>query len=165
MKTDATPEANRHHQWLTQLVGDWTVETSMEAEPGEPPMKSTGRESVRAVGKVWIVCENHGAMPGSDEAGEMIITLGYDDDKKALVGTWIGPMMDMMWHYRGTLDAASNALTLLSEGPGWTDDVGRSTYRDIVTMKNADERETASEVLLGDGSWHRFMTAAYRRQP
>jgi hypothetical protein len=52
MKTDATSDAGRHYQWLVQLLGDWAVETTMEAEPGEPPMKSTGLETVRAVGKV-----------------------------------------------------------------------------------------------------------------
>ncbi len=159
MNTDAT----RYYAWLTQLLGHWTVETTVEAEPGEPPMKSTGRETVRAVGKAWIVCENRSPAPGSDEPAEAIITLGYDDDKQALVGTWIGPMMDMMWHYRGTLDAGNNRLTLDSEGPGWTDDGGTSKYRDILILNGAEERETVSEVQLKDGSWHRFMTARYRR--
>jgi Protein of unknown function (DUF1579) len=156
-------EAACHHEWLRQLLGNWAVETTMEAEPGEPPTKTTGTETVRAVGKVWIVCENRGTLPASDQPDEMIITLGYDDDKQALVGTWIGPMMDMMWHYRGTLDTAKNTLTLASEGPGWSDDGGRSQYRDVMTLKSADERAMVSEVLLGDGSWHRFMTAVYRR--
>lgn len=156
-------EAARYYDWLVQLVGSWAVETTMEVGPGEPPLKTSGRETVRKVGKVWVVCENRGSMPGSDEVEEMVITLGYDDNKNALVGTWIGPMMDMMWHYRGTLDAANNTLTLTSEGPSWTDEGGRSQYRDIVTLKSAEERELASEVLLANGSWHRFMTATQRR--
>jgi len=53
MHTPATP----HHQWLKRLVGEWSVVSQASMGPGQPPMKSRGRETVRMVGDLWLVAE------------------------------------------------------------------------------------------------------------
>jgi Protein of unknown function (DUF1579) len=54
----------REHEWLHQLVGDWTYATEGVVESGKPAEKSGGTEHVRSVGGLWIVAEGQGQMPG-----------------------------------------------------------------------------------------------------
>jgi hypothetical protein len=43
-------EPQQEHQWLQQLVGEWTYEAEATMEPGQPPSKFEGSESVRSLG-------------------------------------------------------------------------------------------------------------------
>ena len=98
-------EPQKEHQWLQKLVGEWTYEGEATMEPGEPPAKMTGTESVRSLGGLWILAEVQGEMPGGGVATTMM-TLGYDPQKRRYVGTWIDSMMTRLWVYEGALDAA-----------------------------------------------------------
>lgn len=155
-------EAQKEHRWLMQLLGEWTSEAEMEVSPGQKAEKCLGTESVRALGELWVVCEGRGEMPGGGPA-TMQMTLGYDPEKKAFIGSWAGSMMTHMWVYNGTLDAKANVLTLNTEGPSFAGDGKQAKYRDEITLKSKDERVLTSQVLQDDGSWKRFMTATYRR--
>src|SRR5262249_23859366 len=86
----ATPQ--REHKWLQRFVGEWTSETEMSMEAGKPPEKCYGTDSVRSLGGLWILAEGHGDMPGCGPVS-MLLTLGYDPQRKRFVGTWIGSMM------------------------------------------------------------------------
>ena len=156
-------EPQKEHQWLQQLLGEWTYEGEMQMAPGQPPLKSTGKESVRALGKLWVLCEGNGEMPGCDGLATTLMTLGYDPEKKAFIGSWAGSMMTHMWVYNGALDAEAKVLTLSTEGPSFAGDGKQAKYRDEITIKNKDERVLTSQVLQDDGTWKRFMTATYRR--
>lgn len=157
-----TVKAQKEHVWLQQLLGQWSMEGECDGPPGEPPMKSSGTESVRGLGDLWVVCEGKGTMPDGGPC-EMLMTLGYDTAKKAFVGHWAGSMMSGMFVYRGTLDAAGKVLTLDTEGPSFTGDGSTAHYQDVVTIKSRDERTLHSQIKQPDGSWQRFMTATYRR--
>ena len=108
-------KSQKEHEWLRQLLGQWTMTSECEGAPGEPPTKSSGTETVRALGDLWIVCEGRGEIPGGGP-GEMLMTLGYDPEKKAYQGTWAGSMMTTLWIYRGTLDTSGKVLALDTEG-------------------------------------------------
>ena len=105
MKTEPQME----HQWLQKLVGEWTYEADATMEPGKPPEKFKGTESVRSLGGLWILAEGQGEMPGCG-AATTLLTLGYDPQKQRYVGTWIGSMMTHLWVYNGTLDATGQYL-------------------------------------------------------
>lgn len=156
-----TPQAE--HEWLKQLLGDWTTEGSCDGPPGEPDMKTSGSEHVRGLGDLWAVCEGKGEMPAGGGVGYMLMTLGYDTDKKKFVGSWAGSMMPGMFFYEGQLDAAKKVLTLDTEGPSFAGDGTTAKYQDVITIKSKDERTLHSQTLQPDGSWKRFMTATYRR--
>ena len=94
----------------------------------------------------------------------MLMTLGYDPDQQAFVGTWVGSMMTHMWVYRGTLDADQKVLTLETEGPSFTGDGSTTRYRDTITLLGSDARTLTSSGLQADGSWKQFMQATYRRK-
>jgi hypothetical protein len=155
-------EPQKEHQWLQRMVGEWTSEAEMKMKPDEPTVKSQGTESVRSLGGLWILAEGKGEMPGCG-AATMLLTLGYDPQKKRYVGTWVGSMMTHMWVYDGTIDATGNVLTLDTEGPSMAGDGKMSRYQDVIEFKSDDHRILASQVLGDDGEWHRFMTAHYRR--
>jgi len=153
----------KEHLWLQQLLGEWTFESEMDIAPGQPAMKSGGRESVRAIGGFWVLGESSSQMPGSDGTHTMLITLGYDPRQNAFAGSWIGSMMTNMWVYKGTLDASQKVLTLDTEGPSFSGDGKLARYQDVITIKNSNERTLHSQTRQDDGSWKRFMTATYRR--
>ncbi|MGH8727713.1 MAG: DUF1579 domain-containing protein, partial [Burkholderiales bacterium] len=96
-------------------------------------------------------------------AATMLITLGYDPQRKRYVGTWIGSMMTYLWVYDGGLDAAGKVLTLNAEGPDMAVEGKMAKYKDVIEWKSDDHRVLTSHVLGDDGKWNQFMTANYRR--
>jgi hypothetical protein len=52
-------------------------------EPGKPPEKFTGIESVGSLGGLWTEAKGRGEMPGGGTAA-MMMTRGYDPQRKAL---------------------------------------------------------------------------------
>jgi hypothetical protein len=154
-------EPQKEHQWLERMAGEWTFEMEAEGEPGQPPIKDSGTESVRSLGGVWVMCEAHGTMPDGGEA-TAIMTLGYDPERQRFIGTFIGSMMTYMWIYEGQLDPAGIVLTLDTEGPAFTGE-GMMKYRDTIELRADDHRVQTSGYQRPDGSWHQFMTTHYRR--
>lgn len=158
---DAKPQ--QEHDWLQQMLGDWTMSGECDMGPNQPVSRTTGKEHVRALGGFFVVCEGQGEMPGSADTGYMLMTLGYDIGKKKFVGSWAGSMMPGMFFYEGQLDAGKKVLTLDTEGPSFAGDGTTAKYQDVITIKSKDERTLHSQTLQPDGSWKRFMTATYRR--
>jgi hypothetical protein len=156
-------EPQKEHHWLQKLVGEWTMEGECDMGPDQPKSKSTGTEKVRSLGGLWTVGEGQGEMPGGGEA-TMIMTLGYDPEKKRYVGTWIGSMMTYLWIYDGELDASGKVLTLNAEGPNMLTPGKMTRYKDVIEFKSDDHRVLTSHALGEDGKWHQFMTAHYRRK-
>jgi Protein of unknown function (DUF1579) len=155
-------EPQKEHRWLQKLVGEWTYEreTSMGAE--RPPEKSTGTESVRSLGDLWIVGEAKTQMP-SGEPESAMLTLGYDPQKKRFVGTWVGSIMTYLWVYEGRLDDAERVLTLDCEGPGMSEDGTMAKYQDIIELVSDDHRIFRSRTLGVDGQWNEFIVYHYQR--
>lgn len=153
-------EPQPQHQWLHQLVGEWTSEMDAIMGPDQPPAKFTGKETVRSLGGLWVIGEGQVEMPGGG-TGHTVITLGYDPAKQQFVGSFIGSMMAGMWLYSGQLEG--NVLTLDTEGPSFADPNKLARYQDIVEIINADHRQLRSRTLGEDGKWVEFMTVNYRR--
>jgi hypothetical protein len=156
-------EPQKEHQWLQNLVGEWTCEGEAVMKPGEAPAKWKATESVRALGGLWIVAEAEGEMPGGGTATTMM-TLGYDLQKKRYVGTFVGSMMTNVWVYEGALEAGGTILPLDTEGPDMSAQGKTTKYRDVIELKSNDHRVLKSQMLAQDGAWHEFMTATYRRK-
>jgi hypothetical protein len=156
-------EPQQEHRWLQQLVGEWTSEAEMAMEPGKPPEKFFGTETVRSLEGLWVLAEGHGEMPGGG-AATTVLTLGYDPQKKRYVGTFIGSMMTHLWVYDGAMDGAEKVLTLDTEGPSMAGDGTMAKYKDAIEIKSPDHRVLTSRVLGADGKWNEFMTAHYRRK-
>jgi hypothetical protein len=132
-------------------------------EPGKPPEKSRGTESLRALGGLWIIADGRGDVPGGG-THESVMTLGYDPQAKRFVGTFISSMMANLWVCDGELDAAERVLTLHAEGPAMSGDGAMAKYQDVIEVVSDDHRVMRSRILGEDGQWQEFMVAHYRRK-
>jgi hypothetical protein len=155
-------EPQKEHEWLDQLVGEWAYKVEATMEPGQPPSRFKGSESVRSLGGLWVVAEGRGEMPDGG-VGTMIMTIGYDPGKKRYVGTWVGSMMSHLWVYDGALDASGRVLTLDAGGPAASVEGRTAKFQDVIEIVSHDHRVLRSRMLGDDGAWQEFMTAHYRR--
>ncbi len=159
----------RQHQWLKQLIGDWTIAGIMNCAPAEgseePPsgMTSAGRESVRALGEYWVVATSVASMGGADSSMECIIQLGFDPKLNRFRGSWIGSPMTKLYVYDGTLDPTERILTLESVGPSFLDATKEVLYRDIIEIVDPATRLFYSQVRNDDGTWTEFIRSRYKR--
>ncbi|MGH6865785.1 MAG: DUF1579 domain-containing protein [Methyloceanibacter sp.] len=156
-------EVQKEHLWLQKLIGDWSFEAECLMGPDQPPMKSTGSETVRSLGGLWTVGEGQGTCPDGTPVTS-IMTLGYDPQKQRCVGTFVASMMTHMWTYDGALDASGKVLTLDTVGPSFAGDGSMVKYQDVIEFINDDHRVLRSRSLAEDGKWTEFMTAHYRRK-
>jgi hypothetical protein len=152
----------KEHAWLQKFVGEWKGEGEGFAGPDQPPMKWSVEETVRGIGDVWVQGESRGTMPDG-KPSLMIITLGFDPEKKRFTGTFIGSMMTYLWIYDGELDAAGKVLTLNAEGPSMMGP-GLVKYQDIVEVIDDSTRTLSSQMQMPDDTWQKFMTSTYTRK-
>ncbi len=155
-------EPQKEHQWLQKLVGEWTYEGEMTMEPGKPPTKFEGTESVRSLGGLWILAEGQGEMPDGNPV-TTVLTLGYDPQRERFVGAFVASMETHLWLYDGALDAAEKMLTLNTEGPNMAAEGKMTRFKDSMEFRSDDHRVLVSDILGDDEKWHRVMTIYYRR--
>lgn len=155
----------KEHQWLEQLVGDWTASSDCSMGPDQPAVKNEWTETTRSLHGLWVVSEGRGEMPDGSGPTTSILSIGYDPAKGQYVGTFIASMMTHLWVYDGgSVDAEGRTLTLHAEGPSFADPARTARYQDIIEMKSPDHRVMTSRMLGEDGEWRQIMTAEYRRK-
>lgn len=150
------------HQWLQRMIGDWSVAGECRIAHDQPSFQTTGHETVRTLGGLWVVAESKGSTP--DGGCDSIMTLGFDPHKKIFVGTFIGSTMTHLWPYEGRLSEDRQQLVLEAEGPSFAGDGSMARFRDIIEFVSNDHRRMHSLVLNPDGQWNQFMTTQYHRR-
>jgi hypothetical protein len=156
------PTPQKEHEWLQQLVGEWTFDAECFMGPGQPPMKAKGAETASMLGGFWVIAEGSSSM--MDQPVKTRLTLGYDPEKKKYVGTWVDSCNNYLWKYEGTLDATGKVLTLDTEGPNPMAAGKMTRFREVLEIKGKDEKVFKSAVLQDDGKYLTFMTATYQRK-
>jgi hypothetical protein len=153
------PTITKEHEWLKQLEGEWVTESEAVMEPGKPPIKFKGTETVRSLGGLWYVAELKTDMSGANMMGQM--TVGYDAEKRKYVGTWVCNMDPEMISYVGTVDGKT--ISLECEGKNPT--TGKKCkMKDVIEVKDKDHKVLTSYVLGDDGKWTQFMTMTSKRK-
>lgn len=158
-----TPEPTAQHLWLHKLIGEWSIVSECSMGPGQPPLKNSGREVVRSLGKLWTIGEGTLDTPDGGSC-DSVMTLGYDPERECFVGTFIASVMTHLWPYVGQLDSTGRILTLNSEGPSFSGDGSMAKFQDIIEFVSDDNRTLTAKFLDGEGVWHQFMTTNYRRK-
>lgn len=156
------PPPSPHHQWLKQLVGNWSI-TGTCTMPDGSTGQSDATESARMVGEYFLHAVLKGTVPGADKPVECILIIGFDPESNTFVGTWIGSPMPNLINYTGTLSEDETTLTLICDAPDLEDQAKTSAYRDVIVITSENTREFHSEIQLEDGSWNRFMSSYYTR--
>jgi hypothetical protein len=147
------------HAWLQQLVGEWSF--TCKATMQEQAFEMTGTESVRPVGGLWIVAEGRSTVAG--QPMQSVMSLGYQPEAQAFVGTWFDSSQSYLWSYKGALDDGRRTLTLDTVGPSFDTPGQTSRYRDAIELTDKDHKVLTSSVQQPDGSWSTFMRAEYVR--
>ena len=156
------PKPVKEHEWLAQLAGEWESTMKCTAEPGKPPVEGKSSETARMVGGFWVVSEAKGDVMGGAFTG--ILTLGYDPGKKKFVGTWVDSMTGILWTYTGTLDEATNTLTLETEGPSPMEPGKICKFKEVIVLKDKDHKTFTSNIQGEDGKWTEMMTSTSVRK-
>lgn len=153
-------QPQEEHHWLKPLVGEWTYQSECTDHEGKL-YKSEGRAVGRSLGGMWFLVESEWEMEGTQWGS--LITLGYDPEQGAYVGSFIGSMMNRMWTYKGQVRREENKLVLDTVGPKF-DGSGMADYQDIVELVDNDHWVLSSQVKLDSGEWVHFMTSHHYRQ-
>jgi hypothetical protein len=156
------PKPQKEHEWLSQFLGEWEMESECTMVPGQPPVKGKMQEKVRSIGGFWILSEGDAEMMG--QKMNIVMTLGYSPEKKKYIGTWTDSMMPHMWHYDGTVDTTGKILTLEAEGPSMLKPGTTAKYRDVTEFKSKDERLFSSFVQNDKGEWVKMVSAVAKRK-
>jgi hypothetical protein len=155
------PPPVKEHEWLQKFVGDWEYETEIFMEPGKPPMKVKGTETVRSLGGFWIVSDGKSEMMGKPFTS--VLTLGFDPQAKKYVGTWVDSMSSTLWKYEGSVDSTGKFLTLESEGPCPMKPGQLAKFHEVTEFKSDDERVFTSKMQGDDGKWNTILRVTSRR--
>ena len=155
------PRPLSEHDWLQQFVGEWDSEAECFMDPDGPPVKSRGRERIRALGGFWIVSEIEAEM--MDRPFRTVQILGFDPHKERFIGSWVDTMTSFMWHYEGTLNEARNLLTLHTEGPCPMRSGGLSKFRETLEIRDRDHKVYTSSIQGEDGQWNTCLVATAHR--
>lgn len=133
------------------MVGEWLFEAESIMGPDDRPGKLSGTESVRSLGGLWYVAEAR-TKAEDGKGATSILTIGYDPQRDAYVGTFVSSMMPYLWVYEGALDAPGKVLMLDTEGPDPAGDRAGVRYRDPIMFQDDDRRLTTSQMLGDDGT-------------
>jgi hypothetical protein len=142
------------------MVGTWTFQGQADMGPDKPPAKLRGRETVRALGELWIVAQGRGNMPGGGVMTSKM-TVGYDPASRRFVGSWVGSPMAHQFVYEGRLKGKT--LTLETTGPDFFNPGRLARYRDAIEVKGPNLRILRSSYRTPAGKWVDFMTCHYTR--
>ncbi|QDT31915.1 hypothetical protein Mal48_11530 [Thalassoglobus polymorphus] len=89
------PMPKKEHEWLDQFTGEWDSMSKSVATANYPAMQCSGTLKSRMVGGFWVLNEMTVDTGGLQVIG--IQTIGYSEEKKKYVGTWIDSMTNHMW--------------------------------------------------------------------
>jgi hypothetical protein len=156
------PTPVKEHEWLRQFAGEWESECEATFGEGQPAITCQGSMTSRMLGEFWVVSESTAEMMGTKITA--VQTIGFDPATSKYVGTWVDSMTSHMWKYEGSVDEATQTLTLEAEGPNFLAEGKTARFRDIYQFKSPDHIASSSQMQADDGAWTTFMTGSLRRK-
>lgn len=151
------PQPTKEHEWLKKLEGEWAIQGEC-TDPNGATKQIKGSESNELLGGFWSIgrVEAEG-----DQPMKGIFTLGFDDEKKKYVATWVDSTHGTLWRYEGQLDSGGKVLTL--EGEGRCPIEGMIKVKEIIEVQGPDKRTFTSQ-REKDGQWRTMLSLSYTRK-
>jgi hypothetical protein len=156
------PKPGKQHEALKYFEGTWDTDAKFMTEPGKPMAESKGTERAEMVlGGFWLAYEYKGEMLGSPFTGRG--TMGFDQQKRKYVGTWIDSMKSGLFLSEGTADEDGKVFTMMTQG--YCDGEGRSiTMKQVYEIKDKDTWTLSFLTPNPDGKEMTTGTIEYRRR-
>ncbi|WP_243688081.1 DUF1579 domain-containing protein [Geotalea toluenoxydans] len=151
----ATPGAP--HRLLSRMAGSWNARMKSWMEPDKPPTETTGAcEQKMVLDGRFLQQEFSGDMMGSPFNG--IGFMGYDNNTKKFVSTWMDTMGTGIYLFEGDMGADERSITQVSryddpiQGPMEWRSVTRIVDNDTLAMEmystgKSGKEEKMMEVL------------------
>ena len=155
-------EPVKEHTLLQQLAGEWEASADVSMGPDQPKMKFTATENIRTIGPFWIVGESTGTV--GEMPIESMLTLGYDPEKKKIIGSWVDSMQTHQWVYEGSFDKSGKVLTLETQGPCPLRPGETVNFKETIELKDKDHKVFTSSMEQQDGTWTEIMSSEYQRK-
>ncbi|MCB9831445.1 MAG: DUF1579 domain-containing protein [Planctomycetes bacterium] len=137
----AMPEPQAEHKMLLQGVGNWNVAGKFYMDPSQPPMESTGKEVVEALGAFWVVGHYSSEFMGMPFNG--VSKMGYLPAEGCYVSTWIDSMMPFLFVLKGKMEADGKTLVLKGDGPNFMTGEGTIPHKMTTVFDGPDRHVMA----------------------
>ena len=103
------------HEILARDEGVWEAKVELRVDPNGKPTTAKGVETITVIGDgLWQLKDFRGEFLGVPYRGHTIT--GYDQRKKAYVGTWVDSLASGLTTIEGTFDKKTNTLSARIEG-------------------------------------------------
>lgn len=149
------------HAYLARYEGEWAVETSMWADPTQPPLKSTGETTKSMImGGRYLQEEMKGEMMGQPFFGRSVT--GYDNAAEVFQGTWVDNFSTGIIFGEGKAEGDEGGHTLIATYVNPM--TGSEEKLRMVTRFVDDDHHVFEYYVTGDsGKEQRQMVIEYTR--
>jgi hypothetical protein len=156
------PSPGPEHKWIKGRVGTWEVKNKMRMTPGAPMMESAATEVCELIcGGFWVSCIYKADFSGRAFEGRQL--MGYDQQKKKFISTWIDSWSSHLMVMEGTLNKDKTILT--SSGSSFDPQQGKTVkIRSEVHFKSEDQTIFKMFSPGPDGKEFMNMEATYTRK-
>jgi hypothetical protein len=153
---------SEHHQKLSTLAGNWTINVKHWHDPASAPEISSGTAEMK-----WVLgnrfLEMHVVSEAMGQPFEGMGVLGYDNFRKQYVTGWVDSMNTAVFTSKGSVDATGKVFTFT----GTCDDImtGRRdvNHRAVMTIVSNDKITEEMFAPGADGKEFKAMEITYER--
>ncbi len=149
-----------HHERMKSLVGSWRIVSKMWLGPGDPQVAEGSSTVTSMLGGRFISEEVKGTFMGMPMEG--IGLTGYDNMKKAYIGTWIDSMGTGIIVTEGTSDDSGKTITWKGSYP---DPISGGEVSRKMIHKIVDDNRRVMEMYENrEGQEVKSLEVVYTRQ-
>jgi hypothetical protein len=156
------PKASKEHAVLKEGVGTWDYVMKFRMGPDAPEQEIKGVETVTMLGDFWAIFDlKTDDFMGMKWHGHG--TLGYDEEKKKYIGTFIENMGPHRMLGEGTMDATGKVLTMIWDGIDH--ETGKpGKMKEVSERKDKDSGTMTMTKIGSDGKESPMFTITYTRK-
>ena len=155
--TQEMPEPGKQHKWMAERAGDWKVSVKMRMMPEMPWMEFDGTEKVKVgLNGFFVFSTFKCSFMNMPFEGHQ--TLGYDQNKKKYVSSWVDSMSSQLATSEGTYDAKKKVLTLVGMS---FDPMQGKQIKQRTTIHSSSKDKSVMKMFTPDPSGKEFQSMEF----